>query len=233
MPNAPRPSLTYSLVETLGQAVVGGAYDGADGFPIEAELCERFSASRTVAREAVKMLTAKGLLRSRPRQGTSVEPLERWNLLDPDVARWLTNRPYSTATYRELTEVRLAVEPAAAALAARRATEADLSAIRAGYDGMCRHADRHDLALLADIDFHVAILRASRNPFLIQLTALIHTALTLSIGLTNRIAGHTANLRDHEAVLLAIEARDAAAAEAAVRAILWESLNMIDGLPAE
>lgn len=230
MTYVPRVSLTYSLVETLGQAIVGGAYDGPEGFPIEAELCARFSASRTVAREAVKMLTAKGLLRSRPRQGTHVEPLNRWNLLDPDVARWLTARPYSHDGYRELTEIRLAIEPVAAGLAARRATADDKAAIRAGYDGMCRHADRHDQALLADIEFHVAILKASRNPFLTQLTSLIHTALTLSIGLTNRIAGHTANLADHEAVLVAIEQGDAAAAENKVRTIIHESLDLMDQL---
>ena len=231
MSRIPRTGLTYGLVETLGQAVVGGAYD-LGGFPTEAELSARFGASRTVTREAVKMLTAKGLLTSRPRQGTRIEPLPRWNLLDPDVARWLTARPYSNATFRQLTEVRLAIEPVAAALAARRASGDDLRAIRAGYDGMCKYAGRHDMALLADIEFHVAILRASGNAFLIQLTTLIRTALTLSIGLTNRIAGHTASLRDHEAVLLAIEARDEAGAEGALRAILRESLELMDSLNA-
>ncbi len=225
-------SLTYNLLETIGQSIVIGEFEDA-GFPTEAELCIRCGASRTVAREAVKMLTAKGLLSSRPRQGTRVEPIANWNLLDPDVQRWMTERPYSSKIYRDLTEVRLAIEPTAAALAAHRAGKADLRAIRSGLDGMRRDASRHDLALQADIDFHVAILTASGNPFLIQLRELVHTALTISIGLTNRISGHTASIDDHEAVLVAIEAGDAAGAERAMRHILAESLSLIDTMVAE
>ena len=225
-------SLTYSLLETLGRGIVVGDFE-AKGFPTEAELCLKFQASRTVAREAVKMLTAKGLLSSRPRQGTRVEDAANWNLLDPDIQRWMTERPYSSKIYRDLTEVRLAIEPVAAALAARRAGKADLRAIRSGLDGMRLNAHHHELALQADIAFHVAILTASGNPFLIQLRELIHTALTLSIGLTNRISGHTASIADHEAVLVAIEARDEGAAEHAMRQILSESLTLIDTVAAE
>ncbi|WP_040309118.1 FadR/GntR family transcriptional regulator [Asticcacaulis biprosthecium] len=220
-------SLTYGLLETLGQSIVVGEFE-ASGFPTEAELCIRFGASRTVAREAVKMLTAKGLLSSRPRQGTRVEAVSNWNLLDPDVTRWMTERPYTNKIYRELTEVRLAIEPVAAALAAKRATKADLKAMRAAFNAMRDEASHHDLALLADIDFHVAILKASGNPFIIQLKELIHTALTISIGLTNRIAGHTASLPAHEAVLIAIENGQHDVAEKAMRAIIAESIDMID-----
>ncbi|WP_303831711.1 FadR/GntR family transcriptional regulator [Asticcacaulis taihuensis] len=232
MRHMPGVSLTYSLVEKLGQAIVVGEYEQS-GFPTEAELCLAHNSSRTVAREAVKMLTAKGLLTSRPRQGTRVEPVSHWNLLDPDVTRWMTERPYSHKIYRDLSEVRLAIEPIAASLAAKRATRADIRAIRAGLNGMRDDADHHDLALLADIDFHVAILQASGNPFIIQLRELIHTALTISIGLTNRIAGHTASIPAHEAVLLAIEAGQPAVAERAMRAIISESLEMVDSMQPE
>ena len=232
MRHTPGVSLTYSLVETLGQAIVIGAYE-ASGFPTEAELCVAHGASRTVAREAVKMLTAKGLLTSRPRQGTRVEAVNSWNLLDPDVTRWMTERPYSHKIYRDLTEVRLAIEPIAASLAAKRASRADIMAIRAGLHGMRDDCDDHELALLADIDFHVAILKASGNPFIIQLKELIHTALTISIGLTNRIAGHTASIPSHEAVLIAIEAGQPEMAERAMRAIIAESLEMVETVQPE
>ncbi len=232
MRHTPGISLTYSLLETLGQAIVIGEFEES-GFPTEAELCTQYQASRTVAREAVKMLAAKGLLSSRPRQGTRVEAVSNWNLLDPDISRWMMERPFSNKIYRDLTEVRLAIEPTAAHLAAIRATRADIKAIRAGLNGMRDEADHHDLALLADIDFHVAILKASGNPFLIQLKELIHTALTISIGLTNRIAGHTASIADHEAVLIAIENGQAEAAEAAMRHILAESLMVIDAFHGE
>jgi len=175
-------SLTYGLLETLGQSIVIGEFE-ATGFPTEAELCIRYGASRTVAREAVKMLSAKGLLSSRPRQGTRVEAVSNWNLLDPDVTRWMMERPYSNKIYRELTEVRLAIEPIAAHLAAKRASKVDVKAMRTAFNAMRDEAQHHDLALIADIDFHVAILKASGNPFIIQLKELIHTALTISIGL--------------------------------------------------
>jgi DNA-binding FadR family transcriptional regulator len=220
-------SLTYTLVEKLGQSIVAGAYEGR-GFPTESELCVANHASRTVAREAVKMLTAKGLLSSRPRQGTRVEPVANWNLLDPDVTRWMTERPYSHKIYRDLSEVRLAIEPVAAALAARRATRNDIKAMRAAFNGMRDESAHHDLALMADIDFHVAILQASGNAFFIQLRELIHTALTLSIGLTSRVAGHAASLPAHEDVLIAIEQGNAPEAERAMRAIITDSLSLVE-----
>src|ERR1700761_1142001 len=122
MRNAVGHNLTYTIVEQLGQAIVTGAYNASNTFPIEADLCKQFGASRSVLREAVKMLTAKGLLRARPRQGTSVEPEQHWNLLDPDVLRWLLERKFSLSLLAEFTEVRLEIEPMAAHLAARHAT---------------------------------------------------------------------------------------------------------------
>lgn len=222
-------SLTYNLLETLGQAIVMGEFD-ASGFPTESELCHTYGASRTVAREAVKMLTAKGLLSSRPRQGTRVEPIAHWNLLDPDVSRWITHRPFSHLIYRDLTEVRLAIEPVAARLAARRATPSDIKTIRQALNVMREEGDHHDRALLADIDFHVAILKASGNPFVINLKEVIHTSLTISISLTKRVSGHAASIPAHEAVIAAIEAGDEDAAEAAMRAIILEALELIVAL---
>lgn len=232
MPQKQSTGLSYRLLETLGQSIVVGDFEGR-GFPTEAELCVRFNASRTVAREAVKMLSAKGLLSSRPRQGTKVEPVSFWNLLDPDVTRWMAERSYTHKIYRDLTEVRLAIEPIAAGLAAKRATKADIQTMRDALEEMREKAYDHDQALLADIEFHVAILKASGNPFLIQLRELIHTALNTSIGLTNRIAGHTASIADHEAVLIAIENRAPDAAESAMRSIISESLVLVNSVQPE
>src|SRR3954471_6773616 len=110
-------NLTYSIVHNLGVAIVTGVYSKQNPFPVEAELCKQYDASRSVLREAVKMLTAKGLLDARPRQGTWVQPEENWNLLDPDVLRWLLERKFSYSLLIEFTQIRLAVEPRAAALA--------------------------------------------------------------------------------------------------------------------
>jgi len=220
-------SLAYGLLSTLGQSIVTGEFEKT-GFPTEAELCAKFGASRTVMREAVKMLSAKGLISSRQRQGTRVEPVDNWNLLDPDVLRWLMERPYSNKIFLEFAQMRLAIEPAAAALAAELQDKRAIAGIREGLQAMIDHAGQPDLALQADIDFHVAILKASGNPFFWRLKPLITNALHMSIQLTNRISGHMADIHAHEAILIAIEKGEAAAAKKASEDILLESLNFIE-----
>src|SRR3981081_2679046 len=126
---APRDhNLTYSLVESLGQAIVMGEYE-REHFPTEADLTKHFGTSRSVTRAAGKMLTATGLLSARPRQGTSVEPEGRWNLFDPDVLRWLLERKFSLKLLAEFTEMRLAIEPTAAHFAPTRAAAAALAGL--------------------------------------------------------------------------------------------------------
>ncbi len=127
-------NLTDGIAHDLGVAIVTGVYTETNPFPVEAELCRQYGASRTVLREAVKMLTAKGLLGARPRRGTWVQPEDRWNLLDPDVLGWLLERKSSPALLIEFTEIRLAVEPGAAALAARAAGAAEKNAVRAAIE---------------------------------------------------------------------------------------------------
>lgn len=226
MRTQPGLSLTYGLVEALGQAIVTGEY-AAVGFPTEAELSKQFGASRTVTREAVKMLTAKGLLSARPRHGTVVEPENEWNLLDPDVLRWLLERKFSLRLLAEFTEMRLGIEPAAAALAARNADEAGLEEIRKGLRRMKAAAQGEDDALSADIAFHISILNATKNPFYRELHELVNTALRISIRFTNRIKGRTASIPSHEDVAEAIIARDADKASTAMRLIIVDVLELI------
>src|SRR5882762_10283748 len=128
-------NLTYGLLDALGRSIVTGHYDKRI-FPTEAALAKQHSVSRSVTREAVKMLTAKGLLSARPRQGTIIEPASAWNLFDPDVLRWLLDRKFSIELLRNFSELRSAIEPAAAALAAVAADQAGLNLIRAGYERM-------------------------------------------------------------------------------------------------
>src|SRR5260370_15972735 len=122
-------NLTYSIANHIGIAIVTGVYSADNPIPIEAELCRQYSASRPVLREAVKMLTAKGLLGARPRRGTWVQPEDKWNLLDPDVLGWLLERNFSMRLLIEFTEIRLAVEPRAAALAGAHAGEGAEAAV--------------------------------------------------------------------------------------------------------
>src|ERR1700726_1275276 len=128
-------NLTHSTANSLGAAIVPGVYSADNPMPIEAELCRQYGASRSVVREAVKMLNAKGLLGSRPRLGTWVQPETNWNLLDPDVLGWLLERKFSAPLLIEFTELRLAVEPGAAALAARVAGPEEKGGIRSAIEG--------------------------------------------------------------------------------------------------
>lgn len=220
-------NLTYGLLEALGRSIVVGDYQDR-AFPTEADLAKQHGVSRSVTREAVKMLSAKGLLSARPKQGTFVQPDENWNLFDTDVLRWLLDRKLSIGLLRQFNELRIAVEPQAAALAAKRAAPAQVAAIAAGLARM-REAERGlDDALDADIAFHVAVLRASGNPFFIQFRDTVSTALRTSIRFTNRIAGRTASIDDHAAVHHAIAQGNATAAHDAMRHLIDDVLTLIE-----
>jgi len=222
-------NLTSSIANNLGAAIVTGVYSADNPMPIEAELCRQYGVSRSVIREAVKMLTAKGLLGSRPRLGTWVQSEEIWNLLDPDVLGWLLERKFSPGLLMEFSEIRLAMEPAAAALAARVAGPAEQAAIRAGIERM-QAADRgDDDPLESDIAFHVAVLRAGRNRFFAQLTGFTSTALRISIRTTNRYKGvQLASVADHKKVADAIIAGKSAVAAEAMRKLIQEAIDLVN-----
>lgn len=221
-------NLTQSIVQQLGSAIVTGRYSAANPFPVEGELCRQFGVSRPVLREAVKMLTAKGLLGARPRQGTWIQPESKWNLLDPDVLSWLLKRKFSVSLLVEFTQIRLAVEPGAAALAAAHASPEQKAAISEAIERMYAAERGEDDALTSDIAFHVAVLCASGNRFYSQLTELIDTALRFSIRRTNRQKGvRLASVADHKKVADAIVAGDVAGAGEAMRSLIQEALDLI------
>ncbi len=218
-------SLTISIVERLGTEIVRGIYHQENPFPTEADLCTQFEVSRSVLREAVKMLTSKGLLRARPRQGTKVQDEIKWNLLDPSVLRWLLVRDFSLDLLSEFTEVRLSIEPAAAALAAERASDEDKLKIEVALKRM--QAIEED-PLLSDIAFHVAILNASGNRFFRQMQDFSETALRISIRLTNKRKGvRLASVRDHQKVFDAIMAGKPELARSAMQYLLQEAMDVI------
>jgi DNA-binding FadR family transcriptional regulator len=174
------------------------------------------------------MLTAKGLLRARPRQGTRVQPEDEWNLLDPDVLRWMLERKFSLELLIQFTEMRLAFEPAAAALAAQNANEAQRSAVALAIGRMLAAGKGDDDPLESDIAFHVAVLRARGNPFYAQLRELIQTALRFSIRRTNASKGVSlASVLDHKRVSDAIHNRDPSAAETHMRELIQEALDLL------
>lgn len=220
-------NLTFGMLDVIGRAIVTGQYDNAS-FPTEAEIAKQHGVSRSVVREAVKMLSAKGLLTARPRKGTTVQLSAYWNLFDADVLRWLLDRKFSLDLLRQFTELRIAIEPAAAALCARASDKTGLLAIVDGYARMQAAESGDDDPLEADIAFHIAILQASANPFYVQFRDLVSTALRTSIRFTNRFNGRTASLPQHHAVLEAIERGDGDGAHTAMSALIADVMALID-----
>ncbi len=222
-------NLTHQLVQELGKAIVSERYMIDQGFPSEAELCEQYQISRTATREAVKMLAAKGLLISRPRKGIIVQRREHWNLFDPDMLSWILSSTPSLETLRDFLQLRMAIEPEAAALAARNASKADLQVIATALEQMLQAESGLADPLQADIDFHVAILSASKNPFFMQLRNFIETALRVSIRFTNYFKGvDSASYQDHQKIYAAIAAGDSQAAREHSRQIETEALQLIE-----
>jgi DNA-binding FadR family transcriptional regulator len=123
-------------LDHLGQAIVGGQYPPGSSIPPEPTLCESLGVSRTVVREAVKSLVAKGMLVTGPKVGTRVLPSDQWNWFDPDVVAWQSKAGLTREFLRDLQELRRVVEPAAVRMAAERATAQDIADIEAAYAGM-------------------------------------------------------------------------------------------------
>src|SRR5881398_3488194 len=131
----PRRGLHGELVHEIGVRILRGELRPGDLLPTEEELQGELAVSRTVLREAIKVLAAKGLVEARPKIGTRVRPRDAWNLLDPDVLAWQQRGAGSPSLLRALTEVRRSIEPAAAELAASRADAGDLAALGAALEG--------------------------------------------------------------------------------------------------
>src|SRR6202789_202813 len=154
-------NITVELVNRLGREIVSGRFNASDSIPNEGAMSSELRISRTAVREAIKMLTAKGLVSSRPRRGTEVRPVSDWNLLDSDVLRWLRMTPPNREIVIELLELRLGFEPEAAALAARRADSDRLHRIEEAYAFMRESAKGRYDPVEADCRFHEAIIAAT------------------------------------------------------------------------
>lgn len=221
-------NVTETIVQDLGVAIVTGRFDDMP-FPRESELSETYKAARTVTREAVKMLTSKGLLTSRRRRGIVVNDEDQWNLLDPDVMRWLLERKFSWQLLIEFTEIRLSIEPGAAALAAKRASGEERAAIDDAIKRMFAADRGEDDPLASDIAFHLAVLQASGNRFYRQHREMIETALRFSIRKTNDLKGvRFASAKDHKRVADAILAGKTQEAETGMRDLIGGALDLME-----
>lgn len=210
------------LVQQLGQMIVSGDL-GADRPLVPEEIGQRFEVSRTVVRESLRVLEAKGLVSARPNVGTRVRPVSDWNLLDPDIIEWRAFGPQREDQRRELCELRWTIEPLAARLAAGHGRE-DVQQRLADMAEIMGHALAQGDSLTfarADAEFHSLLLQVADNRMLEHLSGIVSAALHVSgtsAGGCDRPS--EAGVGQHLRIVDAVAAGDAAGAEAAMRQLL-------------
>jgi DNA-binding FadR family transcriptional regulator len=216
------------LVETLGRLIAKGKWASQGHLPREDDLVTEFTVSRTIVREATKTLQALGLVITRPRTGSRIQPVTHWRLLDKQVMGWITAGEIAPAMIRDLLDLRSMIEPAAAAYAADRANEARSQNIAQALKDMAS-AKNQAAHKRADFKFHEAILEASDNMFFLQLKPALHAVLegSFKISMYDRQRVKD-SIRVHEKVYEAIVARNPEAARLAMLELLGVARNDIE-----
>lgn len=227
----PARNLHSDVLWELGFAIVSGHYPQGSILPSDSELLERFGVSRTVLREALKTLAAKGLIEARARIGTRVLPRGRWNLFDADVLAWHFELGPDIAFLRSLAEVRIGIEIEAAALAAERASPEQAETMIACVDRMAGAENPADFAR-HDLEFHRAVAEASGNPFMASISALVEMALTAAFTISSPVndpAALAVTVGVHRRIAEAIRDRNATAARAAMRDAIAQGFDRAAG----
>ena len=181
-------SLATQISRELGRRIVAGLYPQGTCLEDEMTLAEKYRVSRSVIRDAVKILVGKGLLEVRRGIGTKVRNRLEWGILDNDVLAWHQSAPPNRKFLMQLHEFRLVIEPKAALLAARNGTSEDYKSIEESIHKMRETVDSAEAFVEADANFHRLILLATDNEFLSAMVGIIFTSLLSSIRLTNRDA---------------------------------------------
>jgi DNA-binding FadR family transcriptional regulator len=209
------------VVQALGRRIVRGELAPGAAVPTEDQLVAEFGVGRSSLREGVKVLAGKGLLESRTSAGTKVRARDSWNLLDPDVLRWRFSPEAGDADIATLADLRVALEPGAARLAAESGDRAARRAVEAAMVDLWTTVEHPDEFIEADLAFHRAIFVAAGNDLLLY----IHDAFTIAMSAirplhTHSIAHNKETLPNHEKVTVAIRNGHHRKAEAAMREIV-------------
>ena len=225
-PGASRRGLHGRVVNELGLRIVSGAWESGTHLPNEDDLAAELGVSRTVVREAVKALQAKGLVEVRPKTGTRVRPRRAWHLLDADIVAWQFTDMERSDDLRELYEVRASIAAAAARLAAVRRTDEQLALIEAHQRRIAAAAAEPLARRTAELDFHAAVVDAAHNSLLSHVSAMVRVGLeAAAVPNTNPSDEEPGALR--AAVVEAIRTGDAEAAEKGMRMLVdraWEAI---------
>jgi DNA-binding FadR family transcriptional regulator len=226
-------TLGAQVTSILGRRIVSGEIAPGAALPAEGELCQSLGVSRTTLREAIKKLHAKGLLAVGPRNGTRVLAPANWSQLDTDVLSWRIDSGFDKKVVEQLYELRACFEPQVCALAAIHGTDADLRNISARFRHLLDVHDDPNVVTQADVDFHMAIVAATRNIFFISVGSAISAALRMSFDLGTARGFPLDELQMHAEICKAVvQRRPEAAAQlmrkliAASRASLTATLNL-------
>lgn len=217
-----RRGIHGSVVAHLGERIMrGDLVPGQVLDPLEVE--HELGVSRTAVREALRVLTAKGMVDARPKRGTYVLPRTHWSLLDSDILQWQLENRADDRFLQNLSEVRAMVEPTSARLAAERRTEEDLEALREAFETLSRPDSTAEDVIGADLAFHRILLLATQNELLQQMEMIIEAGLRTRDLLVHGQGTWADSVPAHRAVLDAVAAQDGPAAELAVNELLEQA----------
>ncbi len=223
-----RPRVHDDVTRALGSYIVNGRIAPGHTLPNETQLGTQYGVSRSVIRESLRVLSAKGLIQARSRIGTVVRDIDQWRLMDADILEWTHEGPVLDRLLASLIEARLAIEPQAARLAAARASSTDLLAIKTAVELMKGSAQDSRAHMEADYQFHAAVIAASGNIVFEQFLAGLRKVLIESFRRTMaRPDQHTDVIDLHEQVYEAIRAKDGDAAARASEALLIDARNRL------
>ncbi len=228
-----KTNLHSKIARSIGERILAGEFLPGTILPNEAEWCQIYSASRTAVREAIKLLTAKGFILSRSKVGSRVEPRARWNLLDREVLEWHRAASDHKAFLLKTQEARKLIEPGIAALAATKRTPRDIDRLVAAAKAM-RDAKFGRQLVVADVEFHDALLAAAGNELLAPFGAVIASALFQLFDFTTHRNPHpVVALKMHEDIVRAVIAGDAPEARKRMNKLLDNTDQMMRSGPRQ
>lgn len=220
------PRVRWQVIEYLLQQVLSQSLRVGEQLPSTVDLCANLEVSRTAVREAISVLVAKGMVASKPGEGSTVQPLSSWMLLDPEVLCWLRESDMANSIIEHLVEIRLIIEPEAAALAATRGTMEQFMAMSEALARMFAGQDlRTPGSIQGDIDFHNIILDTSGNIFLARMKDLCMISVELIIRLTfEKVDSVSISIEQHKDLYEAISARKPDLARKESRRVLTKTI---------
>jgi GntR family transcriptional regulator, galactonate operon transcriptional repressor len=218
----PSKPLHGQVAHDIGRQICSGSVAEGAVLPRESELSSRYGVSRQAIREALKVLAAKGLVKSRRRAGTYVTPRTDWNLLDPDVLAWHDRLSIVPSFFADLAELRRLIEPAAAEFAAERASPQQLERIGEALAALMRMAEVGDIEAYnaADAEFHKAVFAASGNALIDRLSTILGPLLEVTFKVQSQANPGFQGAAVHGPVFEAIAARAPARARKAMEGVL-------------